>query len=160
MELSVVIILSSLLIGAGLIGVVLPFIPGVPLAWLGVLFYGYHTGFETISVSTVAWLFLVAAVTVIIDLIAPVLGAERYNSSKSGTFGAIIGLFVGMLILGPFGIVLGPPLGAFSGEMLAGKDSKRALQSAWGSFVGFVISTVLKLIAVVVIASVFIAALV
>src|SRR3990167_6879607 len=116
-------ILSLLLMGIGLAGVFLPFLPGVPLAWLGMFLYSALTNFTIIS-KTAVFIFLgFTALTIVVDIIAPLIGAKKYEASKQGFLGASLGLVFGVWFFGPFGIILGPLLGAVTGEMLSGKNT-------------------------------------
>ena len=73
---------------------------------------------------------------------------NKIGGSKAATIGSTIGLIIG-LFLGPFGIIAGPFLGALVGEMLHSRgDFATSIKSAWGSFLGFLLGTGMKMIAV------------
>ena len=138
-------ILSGLLILTGIAGSILPVLPGTPLCWLGLLvlhftkYADYSTTFLVVSA-------LIMIVVSVLDYFIPMWGTKRLGGSKAGVTGSTIGLIVG-LFFGPFGIIFGPFVGAFLGEILANKSEFRAaLKSATGSFIGFLLSTGLKLI--------------
>ena len=88
-------------------------------------------------------LFFVILVT-ILDYVVPIMGTKRYGGSKRGVWGATIGVVVG-LFFGPLGIIIGPFLGAYIGEITTGKKDREALRAAWGSFMGFLLGVGLKL---------------
>ena len=94
----------------------------------------------------------------VLDFVVPAWGTKKFGGSRSGTWGSIIGLITGLFFLpalGPFGIftILGGPfLGAFIGEKIEGKDQDGALRAAFGSFVGFLAGTFMKLVASTIIA--------
>ena len=88
-------------------------------------------------------LFFVVLVT-ILDYVVPIMGTKRYGGSKRGVWGATIGVVVG-LFFGPPGIIIGPFLGAYIGEITTGKKEREALRAAWGSFMGFLLGIGLKL---------------
>ena len=82
-----------------------------------------------------------------IDYVIPAWGTKKFGGSKYGVWGTILGLITGLIFFGPLGIIIGPFVGAFIGEIIYdSKDSSRALKAAFGSFVGFMLSTGLKLI--------------
>lgn len=160
MGIEISIIIASILLFAGLVGTVLPFIPGVPVAWIGLFIYSYETGFEYISL----WVMLVflglAVIAELLDFIAPLLGARKYQASKYGIIGAGLGLVVGILGLGPIGIIAGPIVGAFLGELISGKKSGQAFSSAFGAVVGFIAGALVKIIIILIMAGVFISSLI
>lgn len=143
----ILLIVGFLLMLAGIAGAILPVIPGTPISWLGLLMI-YLT-----SVVAMDWWFLgitgfVAIAIYILDYIIPAIGTKKMGGSKAGAWGAIIGLFAGIIAPIPFGIIIGPFAGAFVGELLVTKsDSKVALKAALGSFIGFLSSTFIKLLA-------------
>jgi uncharacterized protein YqgC (DUF456 family) len=151
-------IICSMLILIGLLGVILPILPGIPLSWLGLFIYAVGTGFERISVTTVVVFFVLMLVSLAIDFFAPMLGAKKYKSSKLGVFGAFVGITVG-IFFGIWGIILGPFIGALLGELISGKDTKQAFSSAWGTFIGMLLGSLLKMIIILVMAGFFIASL-
>ena len=156
---TVAIILCSVLMITGLLGVILPVLPGVPLAWLGLLIYALFTGFETISITKVVVFFVLMVFTLLLDFTAPLLGAKKYRASKFGIFGAFLGFAIGIFAFGFWGVILGPLIGAFLGELLVGRKPKQAFGSALGAFLGFVAGTLFKIIVILVMAGFFIASL-
>lgn len=138
-------ILSGLLIFIGIIGSILPVLPGTPLCWLGllVLHFSKYADYTTTFLVVMAAVMIVVSV---LDYFIPVWGTKRFGGSKAGVVGSTIGL-IGGLFFGPIGIIFGPFLGAFLGEMLVNKTAfKQAMKSATGSFIGFLLSTGLKLV--------------
>ncbi|GAB1452462.1 DUF456 domain-containing protein [Draconibacterium sp.] len=138
--------LGIILMIIGLIGCVLPFLPGPPLNYTGLLLL-HFTSTHHFSINFLVFWAIVTAVVYGLDLIIPVWGTKKFGGSKYGVWGSIIGLLAGFLFFPPFGIIVGPFVGAVIGELIAGKDSGAALKSGFGSFVGFITGTVLKLIA-------------
>ncbi len=153
------IIICSILIIVGLLGVVLPVLPGIPLAWLGLFIYALATGFERISIAAVIVFFLLMLITLVLDFVAPMLGARKYRASKLGTIGAFLGFIAGVFAFGLWGIILGPIAGAFLGELLARGKPKQAFGSAFGAFLGFVAGALFKVIVILVMAGFFIVSL-
>ena len=151
--------ICSVMMLAGLAGVVLPILPGLPLAWLGLFIFAIGTGFEKITVTTTVVFFVIMLLTLALDLAAPMLGASRYRASRYGVLGAFAGFAVGLAVLGLWGLVLGPFVGALLGELLAGRRPERALRSAFGAFVGFLAGTLLRMTVVLIMMGFFIASL-
>lgn len=142
---TLLIILGALCILAGFIGSLLPVVPGLPFSYVGLLLLQFT------SAAPFTWKFfavwaLIVVVIMVLDNVIPVYGAKKYGGSPFGVWGSILGLLVG-LFFPPFGLVVGPIAGAFLGEMIGGKTSDQAFRAAWGSFVGFMASTLLKVIA-------------
>lgn len=149
-------VLSSVLMLAGLAGIFLPFIPGVPLAWLGFFIFAFGTGFDRISLTTTIVFFVIMLLTAALDFLASMIGAKKYGASKWGVIGASLGLLVGFLIFGFWGIILGPFIGTLVGEMIARKGWVQALKPALGTFFGFLAGTLLKIVVVLIMIGFFI----
>jgi uncharacterized protein YqgC (DUF456 family) len=129
----------------GIIGTVLPLLPGVTLIWAGMLLYGILTGFQNLSVGFYILQGLAALLVIFIDYIATALGAKHFGGSKTAMWGAALGLLAGLLILGPLGIIFGPFLGAFIAELLKGIPPEKALRSSFGALLGLLGGIILKL---------------
>lgn len=140
----VLLILAALCMLIGLIGCIVPGLPGVPIAYAG-LWIAQAT--ERVDFSWQALLVwgIVTIVVTVLDYVVPALGTKRYGGTKWGVWGSTIGVFVGMFF-GAVGVVVGPLLGAILGEMLNGKEWREALRAGWGSFIGLLFGTILKLI--------------
>ena len=140
-------ILGSALVLIGFIGSILPIIPGPPISWVGLLLLKWtdYVNDHGAAYENALWilLFFVILVTVL-DYVVPIMGTKRYGGSKRGVWGATIGVVVG-LFFGPLGIIIGPFLGAYIGEITTGKKERDALRAAWGSFVGFLLGVGMKL---------------
>jgi uncharacterized protein YqgC (DUF456 family) len=141
----VLIILSFILVLAGLLGVILPFLPGVGIAWLGLLLFAYTTGFSVITLKIVLIFLSLSIGTFLLDLVAPLLGAKKYKASNFGILGSFLGFIFGVMLFGPVGILIGPFVGAFLGERFSGRKPEEAAQSAKGTFVGFLVGSLIKI---------------
>jgi uncharacterized protein len=130
----------------GILGCVLPFMPGPPLNYIGLLLLHFTTAFQFTDRFLLIWA-IITVVVIALDYIIPVWGTKKFGGSKQGVWGSVIGLIAGMFFFPPIGVIIGPLAGAVIGELLAGKDSKAALKSGFGSFVGFLAGTIFKLIA-------------
>lgn len=137
-------ILAGLCMLVGLIGCIVPGLPGTPIAYAG-LWIAQAT--ERVDFS---WQFLliwgiVTVVVSVLDYVVPALGTKKFGGTRWGVWGSTIGVFVG-LFFGAVGVIVGPLVGAILGELLGGKKMAEALRAGWGSFIGLLCGTVLKLI--------------
>lgn len=130
---------------AGIIGTIIPVLPGAPLIWLGVLIYGIFVKFSSVSWPFLAGQGLVVALVFLIDYLAGVWGVKRYGGSKAAIWGSVLGGILGVLLLGPFGLIFGPFIGAVAGELYRKSDLNKAFQVGIGTLIGFLGGTVLKL---------------
>ena len=141
----ILIIFGILFLIVGLAGCILPVLPGPPLTYIALLLLNF-TGKHQFSTNfLILWAIIAIAVT-ILDNIIPVWGTKKYGGSKKAVWGSIVGLLVGLFAFPPFGIVIGPFLGAVIGELIDGKKTGAAIRSGFGAFMGFLGGTLLKLI--------------
>lgn len=138
--------LGIILMIIGIIGCVLPFLPGPPLNYIGLLLLHFTERYQFSTEFLVFWA-IITAIVYGLDLVIPVWGTKKFGGSKYGIWGSVIGLLAGFFFFPPLGIIIGPFAGAVIGELFAGKDSGAALKSGFGSFVGFITGTVLKIAA-------------
>ena len=137
-------VVAFLLMLVGIIGCIVPGLPGVPLAYVG-LWVAQATDRIDFSWQMLLIWGIVTIVVSVLDYVVPAWGTKRFGGTKYGVWGSTIGVFVG-LFLGPWGVIIGPLAGAILGEMLGGKQVEEALKAGWGSFIGLLFGTVLKLI--------------
>lgn len=135
-------IIGIVLILLGVVGCVVPMLPGPQLAYIGLLVFHFMVGRPFSTTFLVVW-FLVVVAVVVVDQLLPVVATKKFGGSKYGTRGAVIGTIVG-LFFWLIGVVFGPFFGAWSGEFLNIGDWKKAIKPAVGSFIGIVMSWVLK----------------
>lgn len=138
------IICSIICLVVGLIGCVAPMLPGTPLAYVGILLLHFTDKVE-FSVAQLIVGGALVLLTIILDYIVPALGAKYAGGSKWGAWGCTIGTLIGMFFL-PWGLLVGPFLGAVVGELLADRNAGEAIRSGLGSLLGFLFGTVLKLV--------------
>ncbi len=136
-------IVSALLILVGLIGCVAPVLPGPVLGYIGIIVLHFT---EKVDFSTVELVILGIAtlLTILLDYFLPAWLTKQFGGSKFGVIGSILGLIVG-LFFPPVGIIIGPFIGAVAGELYKTKDTRLALKSGIGSFIGFILTTGFKL---------------
>ena len=154
------IVLGAICLLLGLIGCVAPVLPGVPLSYLGLLLLHFTDRVQFSWQFLVVW-GVVVVVIQILDYFIPAWGTKKFGGTKYGVWGSTIGLFVG-LFMGPLGIVVGPFIGAVLGELIyinrhpqttlseteQNKNSNfnRALRAGFGSFIGLLTGTLIKVI--------------
>jgi uncharacterized protein YqgC (DUF456 family) len=141
----VLLILGIILMLIGIIGCLVPILPGPPLSYLGLISL-HVTRFGHFSTTVLIALGVVTLVVTILDYIVPVWGTKKFGGSKYGTRGATVGLVIG-LFLGPVGIIIGPLFGAIVGELIFRDDMGYALKAGFGSLLGFLTGIGLKLAA-------------
>ena len=139
-------ILSIICVLLGVIGCIVPILPGPPIAFVGLLLANWTSYTDFSTEWMVVWGAITIAVT-IIDYYLPVWFTKKLGGSKQATRGATLGIIVGMFFM-PLGVILGPFIGAFIGEMFHNReDNAKAFKVAFGSFVAFISGTGMKLAA-------------
>lgn len=127
----------------GLLGSILPALPGTPLSWIGLLLL-YLTDYVENNYWLLGITFVITIVVSVLDYTIPAQGTKKFGGTKYGVWGTNIGLIVG-LFFPPIGFIIGLFLGAFVGELLYNsKDKKSALKAATGAFLGFLVSSFMK----------------
>lgn len=148
-------LLATIFIIVGIVGDVVPGLPGVPISYAAMLLIHFFTDISYSNETLVIYGIICIAIT-IIDYFVPIWGTKKFGGTKAGVRGSTIGLIIGVVVLpilgvviGPFGLVgilAGPFVGAYIGEKMSGVDDRLAWRSAIGSFVGFVAGTLLKVV--------------
>jgi uncharacterized protein YqgC (DUF456 family) len=139
------IIIGFLFMIVGIAGCIIPVIPGPPLSFLGLLMLQLKSE-PAFTLQLMIILAVVTTVLTIMDYVLPIWGAKSYGASKRGMWGSVVGLFVGLFVFPPFGFIIGTILGAFIGELSAGKNSMLAKKATWGVVIGFLFGSFFKLI--------------
>ncbi|MDR1780044.1 MAG: DUF456 domain-containing protein [Tannerella sp.] len=141
----ILIVLASVLLLLGLVGSIVPGLAGPPLSYAGLLLI-HFTSRAQFTVSQLVWWLALTLLTIIFDYLMPALGVRKWNGSRWGNWGCIIGTVAGCFIFPPWGVIVGPFAGAVLGEMLiARRDVHTAIRAGFGAFVGFLFGTVFKL---------------
>ncbi|MBQ0025492.1 MAG: DUF456 domain-containing protein [Bacteroidales bacterium] len=131
----------------GLIGCILPVIPGPPISWVGLLLLYLKSGAEVSTTLLIVMLVITIVVTVL-DYVVPSYFTRATGGSKAAGRGSLAGLLVGLFFFPPWGMIIGAFLGALLGEMLInGKQVEKSLKPAFGALLGFMFGTGLKLVA-------------
>ena len=139
-----VIVLAIILMVGGIAGCALPVLPGAPLAYAGLLLL-HFTGLAHFSTTQLIVLLIVVVVLQVVDYITPLLGSKYSGGTSFGNRGCVAGTLLGLFFM-PWGIILGPFLGAVAGEMMGGSDFPHAVRAGIGTLIGFLLGTLLKVI--------------
>ncbi len=138
------IIISFILILLGIIGCIFPILPGPPLSFMGLILLQF-TSFKPFSIETLLIFGILTIIVTVVDYIIPVIGTKFTGGTKYGNVGAIIGLIVGFFVFPIVGIILGPFIGAIVGEVIGGKKFEEAIKIGFGSLLGLLAGTFIKL---------------
>ena len=128
----------------GFAGLIIPFLPGVPIIWLGALVYSLFTGFDKVDIKTTLLFTGLTFFSIVVDYTANLVGAKKYGAGTLGIIGSFIGMIVGVIAGGPIGLVIGTFAGAVIGELIVGKESRQAMKAGFGALVGFLGGIVVK----------------
>ena len=139
------VLLALLFLILGIIGSFLPILPGPITSWFGFLIL-YLSGVTDFSISLLITTFVIALIIWVLDFFIPAIGTKKFGGSKYGVIGTTIGLIIGVISPIPFGILIGPFLGALAGELINKSKSNQAIKAAFGSFLGFLASSFIKFI--------------
>jgi uncharacterized protein len=131
----------GLLFVAGLIGALVPLLPGTPLILLGALIYAATTRFAVVGFGRLVVLALIAALAYALEHLAGAVGAKRSGGSRWAVIGALIGGVLGFVIF-PVGVVVGPIVGAVIAELLHARNLEQSLRTGVGTLVGALIGAV------------------
>lgn len=147
-------ILSITFMIVGIIGSIVPVLPGPLSSWLGLFIF---SNIEVVEVNnSIIVLTLIIAITIfILDYLIPLYTSKKFGASKFGIIGASIGIIIG-LFLPPLGIIFGAIIGAISGELFLNKDFERSIKAAAGVVIGLAISGFTKAVISVVFFVIFI----
>jgi uncharacterized protein YqgC (DUF456 family) len=137
-------LVAGALILIGLLGTVLPVLPGLPVMFAGMLLAAWADDFQRIGVWTLVLLGFLLAISIAVDVLSSILGAKRVGASNKALFGAGLGGFVG-LFFGIPGLLAGPFVGAAIGEMAHGREWREASKVGFGTWVGLALGAALKL---------------
>ena len=141
-----VFVVVALLMVAGLVGSVVPFLPATPLIFAGALVYALATDWDPVGPGRLAVLAGIAAAGWLLQQLAGALGARHFGGSRAAVSGALLGTLVG-LVTAPWGLILGPVLGAIAGHLLATGRPGESIQSGLGALLGLAAGIVGSLVA-------------
>ena len=128
-------VVVAILMLAGLVGAILPFLPGAPLIFAGALLYAVATDFTVIGAGRLAILAALGVLAWALEHVAGVVGARRAGGGRAAVVGALLGMLVGVMVA-PIGLLVGPMVGAVAAELLTGRAPKASLRSGIGAALG------------------------
>ena len=151
-------LLAGLLVIVGLLGIVLPALPGTVMVFAGLVVAAWADHFTRVGAGTLVVLGILTAASYTIDFAAAAIGAKRFGASRRAIVGASLGTIFGALF-GLVGLIVGPFVGAVIGELSTHRDFGRAGRIGLAAWIGFVIGTALKIAVVFAMIGIFLAAL-
>ena len=137
-------IIAAVFVIVGLIGTILPAIPGLPLMFVGMVIAAWADDFSKVSILTLVFLGILTVLSFGVDFMAARMGAKRVGASKYALIGAVLGTFGG-IFFGPLGLFVGPFVGAAVGELFHIRDIRRATHVGIGTTLGIIVGIVFKL---------------
>lgn len=145
MEPTIWYVLAALIVIVGLVGTVLPVIPGTMLIFAGLFLAAWAGKFAYVGAVGLTIIGILAVLAFVADFVASLLGAKRVGASPQALVGATIGGLIG-LFLGIPGMIIGPFVGAVGGELLARGRLAQASKVGFGTWVGLVFAAVVKVV--------------
>lgn len=161
--LPIVLTLTILIMLVGVIGCLIPVIPGNVLIGLATIGFTWWNGFEMIGIFPTILLVLISLVGATSEIWMPLLGAKSTGASgwsiAAGIIGATVGFIIGALFLGIGGLIgglVGYFLGIFVTEYARLKDTWLAAKAGFGGIVGWGVTTVIQFLTGTVVFALFI----
>ncbi len=142
----------------GVVGTVIPILPGMLLVWFTVLVYAWRTGFETVGWPSIIFISIIALVAGLSNIWLPLLGAQKTGAAKRALFLGVIGAIVGTFVI-PIpilGTVIGYAIGVFLGEFMKVRDWRLALKASLGGVAGWGVSTIVEIVGALLILAIFV----
>lgn len=138
-------VMSLILVGVGIAGVIIPGLPGTPLVFGGLLLAAWADGFQSVGAGIIILLAVLTILAFVVDFIAGSLGAKRAGASREAVIGAALGTLVG-IFFGLVGVVFGPFAGAVLGEFMARRNLEQAGRAGLATWIGFILGIGVKLV--------------
>lgn len=149
MDLSFILyLLAVIFVLIGVAGIVLPALPGIPLVFIGLVLAAWADGFVHVGWPTLLILGVLTALSLLVDVLATVVGAKRVGASRKALWGTFIGSIVGLFFM-PIGLFAGPLLGALLGEYWHTRELGRSTKVGLATWLGILLGLALKLALVI-----------
>ncbi len=137
-----ILLLSLFLSAIGILGCILPGIPGHPINLIALMLVQW--ALNPFTTTTLVLFTILSVIILVLDFVLPIWFAKKYGATKLGIWGSIIGMIFGIFFT-PIGMMLGMLLGAILGDILSGRKNKDAMRSGFATFFGTILSIGLKL---------------
>lgn len=141
---TLVISIGIILSLAGILGCIIPALPGPPLNYAALLLLLLIPEID-ISSDLLLVTGILTSIVLVLDYVLPIWGAKIYKVSSWGIWGSIFGMILGLIFFPPFGLIIGTFLGAVLGEVLSGKSNSEAMRAGIITFIFSLVAIVMKL---------------
>lgn len=141
-------LLSVVAILVGIVGCIVPVLPGPIIALAAPLAISIAGGWEVFQPVTLVIVAVVAVATTLGDSVLPARSASKAGAGRPGVVGSVAGMLIGSFLFPPFGTIIGAFLGALAGEVLFNRENRDPVKAALGVFRGTLLATLLKLASV------------
>ena len=122
-------VLIIILILVSLIGIIVPMVPDIFLLWLAFLLSYFTGAFAELSIYFWLVLIVITVLNLFSDLAGNIFLGKRFNISRAGKIGYFLGFIIGLIFLGPLGVIIGPFIIVFIITLIQKKDIKKAINS-------------------------------
>ncbi len=139
-------LVSMLVVAVGLIGTIVPGLPGMPLILGGIALFTIGNGFAVVGPFQFFLFVVLGLVAMGLNFLGNLIGAQKFGVSRIGLFGALLGLVIGFFVLPGLGIIVGPLLGATAAELLQGRAIRDALRSGFGVLIGYIFGSLAEVL--------------
>jgi uncharacterized protein len=150
-------VIAAVLLAVGLVGAVVPMVPGIPLIFAGVWLIARVDQYRHLGRWWLLAIAVIGSLGLAVEVIAGSLGAKRMGATKQAVWGAMLGTVIG-LFFGIPGLLLGPFAGALLGELASGNSVLRATHVGIGTWMGLIFGTIFKLVTSLMMVAMFLAA--
>ncbi|MFO8048624.1 MAG: DUF456 domain-containing protein [Desulfosudaceae bacterium] len=141
----ILVVIGLLIALFGLVGCLLPIIPGPLVSFLSLVLLNLAKNWEPFSLTFMLIMAALAGLMVFLDFLVGVAGARKYGASWYGLVGSVVGMVAGIFWFPPLGIFLGAIAGAILGEIIGGQKGQAAIRAGWGVIIGNLVGISLKL---------------
>lgn len=138
-------IIALLIMGVGLLGAILPFLPGPTLVWLGALYYSWRTNWVEISPWTLLALLVVALLASTADLWMSYLGSRQGGAHWMSSLAGLVAGLVGLFLFSLPGMLIGAVAAILAVEYHQHGSWTQAWQAGKGYLAGYLVSLLVQL---------------